>query len=61
MRKAISTVLATALLLAGLWLCWLFFTPGGSGRLPNIAVRTRPIPGRPGWRVAVGGLAQSVT
>jgi hypothetical protein len=28
---------------------------------PNIAVRARAIHGRPGWRVAVGGLAQSVT
>jgi hypothetical protein len=34
MRKIISTILATGLVLGGLWLCWLFFTPGGSGRLP---------------------------
>jgi hypothetical protein len=47
MRKAISTILATALLLGGLSLSWLFWgwftAPDASGRLPTLLFLIGPL------------------
>jgi hypothetical protein len=57
MRKIISTILATALLLGGLWPVLAILHTRRQWQAPNIAVLGRPIHGRPGWRLALGRLA----